>query len=47
MGKTIAEKILEAHRLDDNASVEPGSIVRAWVDVVLLNDVKFRVKENE
>ncbi|MCC7081153.1 MAG: 3-isopropylmalate dehydratase large subunit [Burkholderiales bacterium] len=39
MGKTIAEKILESHRLDDAATVEPGNIVRAWVDVVLLNDV--------
>ncbi|MCC7079121.1 MAG: 3-isopropylmalate dehydratase large subunit, partial [Burkholderiales bacterium] len=39
MGKTIAEKILQAHALDDGAVVEPGHIVRAWVDVVLLNDV--------
>jgi len=39
MGQTIAEKILEAHLLDDAAKVEPGNIVRATVDVVLLNDV--------
>ena len=50
MGKTIAEKILQAHLLDDKAKVEPGEIVRAWVDVVLLNDVNgpiaFRHFEN-
>ncbi|MBI1989765.1 MAG: 3-isopropylmalate dehydratase large subunit, partial [Betaproteobacteria bacterium] len=38
MGKTIAEKILERHSLDDKAQIEPGNIVRAWVDLVLLND---------
>jgi len=36
--QTIAEKILEAHRLDDDARVEPGEVVRAKVDMVLLND---------
>ena len=39
MGKTIAEKILEAHLLDDKMRVEPGAIIRASVDVVLINDV--------
>lgn len=39
MGKTIAEKILAAHALDDRTPIEPGEIVRARVDVVLLNDV--------
>ena len=38
MGKTIAEKILESHALDDNARAEPGNILRARVDLVLLND---------
>jgi len=38
MGKTIAEKILESHTLDDGARVEPGNILRARVDLVLLND---------
>jgi 3-isopropylmalate/(R)-2-methylmalate dehydratase large subunit len=38
MGKTIAEKILERHALDHEAKVEPGNIVRARVDLVLLND---------
>lgn len=50
MGKTIAEKILEAHALDDSARVEPGEIARARVDVVLINDVNstlaFRHFEN-
>lgn len=36
--QTIAEKILEAHRLDERDRVEPGDVVRARVDMVLLND---------
>ena len=50
MGKTIAQKILEAHLLDAKDSVEPGNIVRAFVDAVLINDangpVAFRHFEN-
>lgn len=38
MGQTIAEKILEAHRIGGDQHVEPGSVVRAKVDFVLLND---------
>jgi 3-isopropylmalate/(R)-2-methylmalate dehydratase large subunit len=38
MGKTIAEKILASHALDASARTEPGNIVRARVDLVLLND---------
>lgn len=36
--QTIAEKILESHRIDDRDRVEPGEVVRARVDLVLLND---------
>jgi 3-isopropylmalate/(R)-2-methylmalate dehydratase large subunit len=39
MGQTIAEKILASHLLDGSDAVEPGNVVRAWVDLVLLNDV--------
>jgi 3-isopropylmalate/(R)-2-methylmalate dehydratase large subunit len=50
MGQTIAEKILESHAIEDNARIEPGHIVRARVDLVLLNDVNgpvaFRHFEN-
>jgi 3-isopropylmalate/(R)-2-methylmalate dehydratase large subunit len=50
MGKTIAQKILEAHRIDQADSVEPGNIIRAFVDLVLINDangpVAFRHFEN-
>lgn len=50
MGQTIAEKILEAHVVHDTARLEPGAIVRARVDVVLINDVNstltFRHFEN-
>lgn len=49
MGKTIAEKILESHALEAG-TIEPGAIVRAWVDLILLNDVNgpiaFRHFEN-
>ncbi len=38
MGKTIAEKILEAHALD-GGPVQPGAIVQARVDRILLNDI--------
>lgn len=38
MPQTIAEKILEAHRIDDRDKVEPGDVIRARVDLVLLND---------
>jgi 3-isopropylmalate/(R)-2-methylmalate dehydratase large subunit len=38
MGQTIAEKILENHALDDSAKAEPGNILRARVDLTLLND---------
>jgi 3-isopropylmalate/(R)-2-methylmalate dehydratase large subunit len=38
MGKTIAQKILERHALGDDPRVEPGDIIRARVDLVLLND---------
>jgi len=38
MAKTSAEKILEAHLIDDRDRVEPGEVVRAKVDFVLLND---------
>ncbi len=37
MGKTLSEKILEAHLLDGD--VEPGSIVEVSVDVCLGNDI--------
>lgn len=50
MAKTIAEKILEAHVIDDKQRVEPGEIVRARVDLCLLNDINgpgaFRHFEN-
>lgn len=50
MGKTIAEKILESHLIDDAVRVEPGAVVRARVDIVLINDVNstlaFRHFEN-
>jgi 3-isopropylmalate/(R)-2-methylmalate dehydratase large subunit len=50
MGKTIAQKILESHALEAVSSIEPGSIVRTWVDLILLNDVNgpiaFRHFEN-
>ena len=39
MGQTIAEKILASHLLEGSDAVEPGNVVRAWVDLVLLNDV--------
>ena len=38
MGKTIAQKILARHALGDDTRVEPGDIIRARVDLVLLND---------
>jgi 3-isopropylmalate/(R)-2-methylmalate dehydratase large subunit len=38
MGKTIAEKIIEAHAVG-GGSVEPGAIVQARPDRILLNDV--------
>ncbi len=38
MGMTIAEKILASHALDDAARAQPGNILRARVDLVLLND---------
>ncbi|HEY9279153.1 MAG TPA: 3-isopropylmalate dehydratase large subunit [Eoetvoesiella sp.] len=38
MAQTIAEKILETHRINDKDRVEPGNVVRAKVDLVLLND---------
>ena len=37
MGQTMAEKILARHAT--SGEVEPGRIIRAWVDRVLLNDV--------
>ncbi len=37
MGKTIAEKILEAHT--DSERIVPGDIVRVRVDVALANDI--------
>jgi 3-isopropylmalate/(R)-2-methylmalate dehydratase large subunit len=50
MGKTIAEKILASHALEAREAIEPGTIVRAWVDLILLNDVNgpiaFRHFEN-
>jgi 3-isopropylmalate/(R)-2-methylmalate dehydratase large subunit len=50
MGKTIAEKVLESHALEARGSIAPGAIVRAWVDLILLNDVNgpiaFRHFEN-
>jgi 3-isopropylmalate/(R)-2-methylmalate dehydratase large subunit len=39
MAKTIAEKILESHAIDDRQRVQPGEIVRARVDLCLLNDI--------
>lgn len=39
MGKTIAEKILAAHVIDDKQRVITGEIVRARVDLCLLNDI--------
>jgi 3-isopropylmalate/(R)-2-methylmalate dehydratase large subunit len=39
MGLTIAQKILQNHLLEEPSSLDPGNIVRAWVDLVLLNDV--------
>ncbi|HTP96251.1 MAG TPA: 3-isopropylmalate dehydratase large subunit [Burkholderiales bacterium] len=39
MGRTIAQKILAAHLIDPRESVEPGNVVRARVDLALLNDV--------
>lgn len=38
-GYTISEKILMSHRVDGDGPVQPGQIVRARVDRVLLNDV--------
>ncbi|HTK00147.1 MAG TPA: 3-isopropylmalate dehydratase large subunit [Bordetella sp.] len=38
MAQTIAEKILESHAIDDTVKIEPGNVVRARVDLVLLND---------
>ena len=38
MAQTMAEKILAAHRFDEREPVEPGRVIRARVDVVLLND---------
>lgn len=38
MGQTIAEKILEAH-LVDGGPVEPGAVVQARLDRILLNDI--------
>lgn len=50
MGKTIAQKILESHLVERGACVEPGMVVRACVDTVLINDVNstlaFRHFEN-
>jgi 3-isopropylmalate/(R)-2-methylmalate dehydratase large subunit len=37
MGQTMAEKILERHAI--SGQIEPGRIIRARVDCVLLNDV--------
>ncbi len=39
MGRTIAEKILASHVIDDKQRVAPGEIVRARVDLCLLNDI--------
>ncbi|OWT56904.1 3-isopropylmalate dehydratase large subunit [Candidimonas nitroreducens] len=39
MGKTIAQKILESHVIDGSVNVDPGNIVRARVDLCLLNDI--------
>lgn len=39
MARTIAEKILETHLVDDKQKVEPGNVVRARADLVLLNDI--------
>ena len=39
MGKTIAEKVLQSHVIDDRQKVVPGQIVRARVDLCLLNDI--------
>jgi 3-isopropylmalate/(R)-2-methylmalate dehydratase large subunit len=38
MAQTMAEKILQAHSIDDKDRFEPGSVIRARVDLVLLND---------
>jgi 3-isopropylmalate/(R)-2-methylmalate dehydratase large subunit len=38
MAQTIAEKILESHAIGDEVKIEPGNVVRARVDLVLLND---------
>src|SRR5579883_1532351 len=38
MGRTIAQKILEAHAVE-GGPVEPGAIVQARLDRVLLNDI--------
>ncbi|MBV7483794.1 3-isopropylmalate dehydratase large subunit [Bordetella sp. BOR01] len=38
MAQTVAEKILQAHQIDDSQRVEPGNVIRARVDLVLLND---------
>jgi 3-isopropylmalate/(R)-2-methylmalate dehydratase large subunit len=38
MGMTIAEKILQSHAIEDGVRIAPGEIVRARVDLVLLND---------
>lgn len=50
MGLTIAQKILKTHLIDPSDNVEPGNIVRATVDLVLINDangpVAFRHFEN-
>jgi 3-isopropylmalate/(R)-2-methylmalate dehydratase large subunit len=39
MGLTIAEKILASHRLDERDEIAPGKVIRARVDLVLINDV--------
>jgi len=39
VGKTIAEKILQAHLVEKHNEIKPGEIVLAKPDVILLNDV--------
>jgi len=50
MGQTMAEKIIESHLIDDKDKAQPGHVVRAKVDLVLLNDINgpiaFRHFEN-
>ncbi len=38
-GQTQAQKIIAAHLTDQDASVQPGDLVEAAVDVVLANDI--------